>query len=296
VSRWKYFFSVLIRMTLLPALVREGLQRRKVTILLYHDPNARRFAQHLAFLKNSYNLISLRRFVEAHFAGSLGALPRKSLVITFDDGHHGNYALRSLLRDLPAPATIFLCSGVIGTNRPFWFRTAVDLPLMKRVPDDVRLARLPLPGQESDVPLEPQALTHEQIAEMKQYVDFQSHTISHPILPFCAEAKAWAEISDSKLQLESTHGLSIIALSYPNGDYSAREIRLAKNAGYTAGLSVDFGFNSAKTDLFRLRRIGIDDEDDVNMLVMKSCGLWGFLKRLLVEPNYGYTEAPAADA
>ncbi len=296
-SRWKNLLCALIRLTLLPALVRELFQRKKVTILLYHDPSPRRFADHLAILKRSYNLISLRRFVEAHLAGALEALPPKSLVLTFDDGHRGNYALKSLLRDLPAPTTIFLCSGVVGTSRPFWFRMVADSEPLKRIPDEERRAALRMAEQEHHSPeVEAQALSHEQIAELKPFVDFESHTISHPILPYCDREKAWTEISDSKRQLESSYGLSVFALSYPNGDYSSREMRLAKKAGYTCGLSVDFGFNSARTDPFRVRRIAIDDEDDSSKLVVKACGLWGFLKPLVAKPTYGYTESPPVDS
>jgi peptidoglycan/xylan/chitin deacetylase (PgdA/CDA1 family) len=143
--------------------------------------------------------------------------------------------------------------------------------------------------------VETRALSNKQIVELKSFVDFESHTISHPSLPYCDHQKAWTEISDSKRQLELSYGLSVFALSYPNGDYSSREIRLAKKAGYACGLSVDFGFNSARTDLYRVRRIGIDDEDNSNQLVLKACGLWGFVKRLVVKPTYGYTETPTVD-
>jgi peptidoglycan/xylan/chitin deacetylase (PgdA/CDA1 family) len=291
------FLCVVIRLTLLPWVLREVFHRKKVTILLYHDPSPRTFASHLATLEKTYNIVSLRRFVEAHLAGTLAGLPPKSLVLTFDDGHRGNYALKSLLQDLPAPPTIFVCSGVIGTSNRFWFQLSSDCEPLKRIPDDERLAELAAHEEEHrSSEVEPEALSREQIAELKPFVDFESHTISHPILPYCNEAKAWTEISDSKRLLESSYGLSVFALSYPNGDYSAREVMFARKAGYTCGLSVDFGFNSAGTDLYRVRRIAIDDEDDSNKLVLKACGLWGFVKRLVVTPTYGYTETPAVDS
>jgi peptidoglycan/xylan/chitin deacetylase (PgdA/CDA1 family) len=296
-QRWrrKNLVCALIRLTLLPALVREIFQRRKVTVLIYHNPSPRAFAEHVAILKRSYNFVSLRRFVDAHLAGALAALPPKSLVLTFDDGHRGNWALKSLLQELPAPPTIFLCSGVVGTRRPFWW-TMADCEPLKRVPDEARLAALGTAEPEHDsLEVEPHALTDEQIAELTPFVDFQSHTISHPILPYCDDAKARIEISDSKRQLESSYNLSVFALSYPNGDYSSREIELAKAAGYTCGLSVDVGFNSARTDLFRVRRLAIDDDDDASTLVVKACGIWGFFKRLVAKPAFGYTDSPAVD-
>jgi peptidoglycan/xylan/chitin deacetylase (PgdA/CDA1 family) len=281
---------------LLPLVLRTVFQRKKVTILLYHDPSLQQFADHLVILKKTYNIVSLRQFVNAHRARALESLPPRSLVITFDDGHRGNYALKSLLRDLPAPATIFLCSGVVGTSDPFWFQQVANRESLKRIRDDERLEKVDKHKQEHPSPqLEPRALSQEQIAELRSFVDFESHTISHPILPYCNSAKAWTEIADSKRELESSYGLSVFALSYPNGDYSSREVRFARKAGYTCGLSVEFGFNSAGTDLYHVRRIAIDDEDDSHKLVLKACGLWGFLKRLTAKPTYGYTETPAVD-
>jgi peptidoglycan/xylan/chitin deacetylase (PgdA/CDA1 family) len=295
-GNWKSLLSGLIRLTLLPTVVRELVQRRKVTILLYHDPSARTFADHLAALKKRYNLISLHHFVRALLDGVLETLPPKSLVLTFDDGHRGNYALRSLLRDLPAPATIFLCSGLVGTNRQFWFRSVPDSEALKRVPDAERVAALLSVEEESRGPgVEPQTLSHEEISDLKEFVDFESHTVSHPILPYCRDAKAWTEIDGSKRQLEATFGLSVVALSYPNGDYTSREIKFASDAGYTCGLTVDLGFNSDRTHPYRLRRISIDDEDDVSTLVVKASGLWGLAKRFVAKPDHGYTDSPPID-
>jgi peptidoglycan/xylan/chitin deacetylase (PgdA/CDA1 family) len=293
---WKSLVSGLIRITLLPTVVRELVQRRKVTILLYHDPSARTFADHLAALEKTYNLISLRHFVHALLDGALETLPPKSLVLTFDDGHRGNYALRSLLQDLPAPVTIFLCSGLVGTNRQFWFRCVPDSEALKRVPDAERVAALlSVEGESPGPEVEPQALSQEEVSGLKEFVDFESHTVSHPILPYCHDAKAWTEIDGSKRQLEAMFDLSVVALSYPNGDYTSREIRYASDAGYTCGLTVDFGFNSDRTHPYRLRRILIDDEDDVSTLLVKASGLWGLVKRFVAKPDYGYTDSPSID-
>ena len=90
-------------------------------------------------------------------------------------------------------------------------------------------------------------------------------------------------------------GLSVVALSYPNGDYTSREIKFASDAGYTCGLTVDLGFNSDRTHPYRLRRISIDDEDDVSTLVVKASGLWGLAKRFVAKPDHGYTDSPPID-
>jgi peptidoglycan/xylan/chitin deacetylase (PgdA/CDA1 family) len=88
------------------------------------------------------------------------------------------------------------------------------------------------------------------------------------------------EIVQSKQILEKEFGLNIYALAYPNGDYSKRDIALAKDAGYQCALTVDFGFNSKKTDPFRLKRICVNDATDLNELVVKASGAWDFFKTI----------------
>ena len=142
-----------------------------------------------------------------------------------------------------------------------------------------------------------------EIEEMKPLVDFQSHTVYHPLLPQCAPARAAAEISESKTELENKFGLSVYALAYPNGDYTAREVAAAEAAGYTCALSLDHGFNSRTTPPFQLKRICISDDASVDELLVKASGLWGFLKNLArrraaqpaqVAPGYSTTSLGSA--
>lgn len=114
---------------------------------------------------------------------------------------------------------------------------------------------------------------------MKHYVNFQSHTLFHPILPKCNNDEARVEICNSKEILEREYMLEINAISYPNGDYSERDILLAKEAGYKCGITVDFGFNSIKTDVFRLKRLSVNDTSNLDELIVKASGVWSFLKR-----------------
>lgn len=275
--------------------IREFIQRRKVTFLLFHDMGAADAERNFSYLKRHYNIISLNDYLEA--VQKRQPLPRKAVVITFDDGHVSNYDMLPIIKRLQIPVTIFLCSEIVGTRRHFWFRHSEkvrkEVESFKRMPNDQRLDALKPSGfeQEADY-CDTQALQDGQIEEMKPWVDFQSHTCFHPILPQCDDDTAWKEIADSKQELEGRYKLTVSALSYPNGDYSARDIRLAKEAGYRCGVTVDTGYNDLKSDLFRLKRISAGDATSTTELMVKACGLYALLKHRLHKPSYGFKTIP----
>ena len=285
---------MLIRATMMPTLIRELAQGRYVTILTYHNIKPQQAQKHFNALKSRYNIIPLRDYIQARRDGTLKGLPRKSLVITIDDGYKDNYLLRDVIESLGVPVTISLASSIVGTHRHFWFKHAegkLDPKSLERVPDEERLSRLEEFGYTDTTEFENRvALSAEEIEELKPLVDFQSHAATHPILPTCDDNKAAYEIRQSKIDLETRYGLDIYSLCYPNGDYSLRDIELLKEAGYECGLTIDTGFNSASTDPFRLKRICVSDIADVNQLIVTACGIWQVLRNWVKRPTYGFMD------
>ena len=125
-----------------------------------------------------------------------------------------------------------------------------------------------------------QSLSANEILEMKPYIDFQSHTNYHPILTNCSSELAYSEIKLSKEKLEQLLSKRIDILSYPNGNYSKREMDFSIKAGYSLALTLDCGFNDRTTDLMSLKRIALQDNDDKNELISKISGVWCFIKNL----------------
>jgi hypothetical protein len=117
---------------------------------------------------------------------------------------------------------------------------------------------------------------------MQEYVNFQGHTVFHPCLPSCTDDESRFEIEQSKMGLEQEFGLKVNALAFPNGEYTARDIELIQKAGYTCALSTNPGFNTGKTDLFKLNRFAIGDKDSLEVLAIKSSGIWGFTRKFLI--------------
>ncbi len=279
----KSIFKIL-RFSGLPFLFRELIQKKKVTILMFHDINKVTAEKTFSFLKKKYNIIDLNVFIKACRKQEKDKIPEKALIITFDDGHIGNYEILPLIKKYNIPVTVFLCSSIINTNRHFWFRfkdQSIGTEKLKQKSNKERLNFLSKVGFQQEKEFnKPQALQKIHLNKMKPYVNFQSHTMFHPILPKCNDKVASREIFNSKEDLEKEYSMKVNAIAYPNGDYTDRDIRLIKKAEYKCAITVDYGFNTLDANLFRLKRLSVNDTSDINELVVKSSGVWGFLRTI----------------
>lgn len=118
--------------------IRSSLRRigdrlgRRSAILLYHriaepgplDPfhlcvSPNHFEQHLQVLRKRTSVLSLKTLAED---GKLRRAPRGAMVVTFDDGYADNHRIaRPLLERYDVPASIFITTGYIGSQREFWW-------------------------------------------------------------------------------------------------------------------------------------------------------------------------------
>lgn len=262
---------------------------RKVTILCYHDPEPLALSRQLAALSRHYRFTSLRDYVAARRSGDMGGLPKRALVITLDDGHRGNFRLLEVFRQHEVVPTIFLASGIVGTNRGFWWTQvpggSSETELLKAATDAERVAALSSFGHsETDDLSVRSALSRDEIEAMRGTVDFQSHTVLHPILSRCTDERAWVEIAQSKADLESGYGLGVYALSYPNGtpaDFGDREVALARRAGYECALSAVAGLADSRSDPYRIPRIVVPDDAGADEVLVRASLLHAWLKRLV---------------
>jgi peptidoglycan/xylan/chitin deacetylase (PgdA/CDA1 family) len=69
-------------------------------------------------------------------------------------------------------------------------------------------------------------------------IEFASHTATHPRLTRCSSEQVRGELSRSRAAIVSELGVETPAVSYPFGAFGEREERLAREAGYTAGLGI----------------------------------------------------------
>ena len=109
------FIFFLIYLTGIPYLFREFFQKNKVTIILFHGISTSCAKNIFKFYNNNYNVISLRQYCKILMDNdSKTKLPKKSLVITFDDGAKNNYCILPMLEKYKMPVTIFLVTEIVG--------------------------------------------------------------------------------------------------------------------------------------------------------------------------------------
>jgi len=275
--------ALVLRVTMIPIIVREVFQRNRVTIILYHRIPAQLFEKHLQYLSKRYSIISLEEFIKAKNQNNMKKLPTKPIIITFDDGAKSNHMLQEVLQKYNVPVTLFVCSDILGTNHHFWFSYLDKLKMdLTTVTDTKRLKLLSQVGFDEKKDYDTtEALSEAEIADLLNVgASIQSHTLTHPILPMCDDLKAENEITKSKIDLEKKFGIKVDYFSYPNGDYLPRDIEICKRAGYLAAVTLDLGFNDIDTDVYKLRRISIYDNASVNQLIVRTTGIWNFAKRM----------------
>jgi len=82
--------------------------------------NSRNFEKQIQYLCENFRILSLFELVQSIKSGK--TLPEKSVVITFDDGYKDVYlSAYPILRKYNIPATIFLVTGHITSQNPFWW-------------------------------------------------------------------------------------------------------------------------------------------------------------------------------
>jgi peptidoglycan/xylan/chitin deacetylase (PgdA/CDA1 family) len=243
-------------------------------VLLYHrvsdddDPLAvtpARFREQMDMLASAgYRVVDL---LEALALLDGGALPPRTLGLTFDDGFTDvREAALPVLMAHGFRATVFVTTGVSDGRRSFtWYQ---------RQP--------PVLGWDEITALDRQGTLR-----------FEAHTVSHPNLLAVDDATAAAEIRDSRSELEERLERAVRAFAYPAGLYGERERRLVAEAGYGAAVTCEPGVNALGTDRLALRRRQIDSRDRLIDFRAKVGGGHDTplpLRRLYRRVRYGMTD------
>ena len=267
-----------------PALART-INRRRVAILLYHDPSPAVFDAHLEFLCKHYNVIPFSRVVNSLLTDTWSDLPLHPIVVHIDDGYCGNAELLDICQRHQVKPTLYLCSHVIETRRKFWSKLADGNSKKLRLVDNrLLLAKL---KHEGDYTPEREyesraALSRAELSAMSPQFDFQSHGRYHFSSLTLDDDELKKELDESRVRIEELTAQSCEHFSFPYGDYSEREIQAVKRAGYRTARTTRPGWVDNRTDPYQLPIIAdVPGTASVNQLRLQLTGLPRFLKRLI---------------
>jgi peptidoglycan/xylan/chitin deacetylase (PgdA/CDA1 family) len=216
----------------------------RLPILMYHKidripPRARhlrnyvlpeQFAAQLGALAQwGYETIPFARWL-AYRAGAT-ALPRRPIILTFDDGYRSTYDVAwPLLARFRCVATVFLVSELIGKTNA-WDPDEAPEPLL----GETEIAAMQAGG-----------------------ITFESHGQTHAPLTTLPPERALAELTASRDTLTRLLGAPVRVVCYPYGKQNALVRTLARAAGYEAAVIARRRLNTGRTDPFRLARIRVD--------------------------------------
>ncbi len=106
-------------------------KKKSAIILIYHrvgechsDPqllmvSKRKFEEQIKYLKANFKVISLQELI---WRINAREEIENCVVITFDDGYADNFLnARPILEKYDSPATVFVTSGMIGSDREYWW-------------------------------------------------------------------------------------------------------------------------------------------------------------------------------
>jgi peptidoglycan/xylan/chitin deacetylase (PgdA/CDA1 family) len=187
------------------------------------------------------------------------ALPKKPVLLTFDDGYAdlADHAFPVLQRHGFGAGVFIVTRQIGGTNT--W--------------DDPQGAK----------PV--QLLTSDQIRYWAaRGIEFGSHGCTHADLTTLAPDRLLDEVAESKRELESILKMPVSSFAYPYGAHNNRVLECVRR-NYELAFTVEEGLNDPRTDLFSLRRTMWWPAETTRDLGWKLRWGWNPLRRLRASPR-----------
>ena len=166
-----------------------------------------------------------------HFAGG-PALPKRGVVLTFDDGYDDAYehAFR-LLKEHGMVGTFFVTTDFVGR-----------------------------PGY----------LTWDQVVEMADAgMEIAAHSSNHADFTRIGPAELRRQLVEPKAILEQKIGQPVRFMAYPAGKYNPAVMAATRAAGYEAAVTVLHGMRHVPGSAFELRRVRARGADSVPEIVTR---------------------------
>lgn len=193
------------------------------------------FQKHMQFLsEQGYTPITVSQLVVASQADKMDLLPKRPIVLTFDDAFQDFYTQAlPILQTYNFTATLYVPTKYVGST---------SLWLQKE--------------QEADRLL----MTWEQIKTLSDFgIECGSHSHSHPQLDILTKDEARNELTVSRKILEDQLGKAVSSFAYPFGYHDRTTRQLVIEAGYSSACAVKYTLSSPQSDSFTLPRVIIEN-------------------------------------
>ena len=263
------------------------------------------FERQLDHVAKRYSIISLRDAASQISEGN--AARGTQVILTFDDGYRDNCQIAfPALRKKGLPATFFLSTDYIGSERPLW-----DWEIISRITASGGIDSIDIGGNiiskgDSEPSLSYafrifRAMKSADKGDLARVLDYLrtkaplggdqkadscmgwdevmtiagngmeigSHGLTHRSLAKLPRHEASEEILLSKETIEGRTGEACRYFSFPFGsalDYNEDLIGIVRDAGYGACLLNIHGYNRLSDGLFSLKRIIMDEDTPINYL------------------------------
>ena len=223
-----------------PILMYHSFDKSQVDTYAALDPEV--FRKQMEYIRaGGYKVVSLWEYCK--LLKEEEAIPKKLVVITFDDGYKDNLKAMEVLREFGYPVTIFAIAKKIGKEG---FLSKEDIASF--------------------------------LADEKLRVDIGSHTSTHAYLPDQERLVVKREIFQSKKLLEDSFSQEVKAFSYPIGGFTEKALSDVQEAGYLCACATNRGF-SRKLNRFALRRIKVTNRDSNFKLWAKLSGFYNAFRK-----------------
>ncbi len=241
-----------------------SFKKKICAILTYHGVSLKptkncvtmmQFSEHIKYLKDHFNIISLPEMVEKLQAKKI---TEDSICITFDDAYVNVFenAVPELQKN-NLNAAIFVPAGLINQYNKWDYDH-------NKVYDKLKI------------------VNEEQLKSLERdgFI-LGSHTVNHTRLYSLDDQALRREIFDSKKFLDVILENPITLFAFAYGEltsFDERAVQYLKKAGYKAAFTTHFGRFNQNTNPYKTCRVSIRDKDTVEDLHSKLNGKYDWLK------------------
>jgi peptidoglycan/xylan/chitin deacetylase (PgdA/CDA1 family)/glycosyltransferase involved in cell wall biosynthesis len=206
----------------------------------YGVPPERFAAQLEALARRRWRFIGLDELLDA--LDGRGSLPRRAVLITFDDGYADLLGAARILAGHQAPAVVFAVADHAGGTNDWRRPAATELPLLDR-----------------------QALQ----TVAASGIAVGAHGLTHRSLVALPPGELEGEVRGSAERLVSLGLPRPTVFAYPYGQWSADTAAAVREAGFAAAFTVEPGAVRRSLDRYALPRIEVSASDSPRKLAFK---------------------------